>query len=373
MAVNLNGHIGIACSDIQFRLNDAAQTAICGRNMDFPIPMHSKIIKHLIGEEMVSQAPDGNPGFSWKSKYGYLGISAFGNVKDNNSKIAVDGLNTQGLSGGVLTLIKTQYQTVPEGHHHYAISQMDLLDYILGTCTTVKEVKEAISDKYIWGQSFSPLPSPPLLHYSFHDINGDNLVVEFLEGRAVFYDNPNGVLTNDPSFTLQLENLAKYNGLSCDPAPSIVINGLEIPSPGPGSGTIGLPGSSDPQSRFVLLSKIKAFMTENSSLESIPKGISAAVQLLGRVHVIEGEQRVSFNNTPCLESTLWSVIKVLSKNPALYFYTKNNPEIQYINIDQVNFEPEIERPKAIPICTEITFNNITRKFQTGAIPVAEYI
>lgn len=348
----ITGSLGIACSDIQFKLQDG--TPICGRNMDFPNieKMQSRLSIHRIGEEWKSTAPDGSVGFSWKSSIGFLGISAFNSSTDPNSvDDVVDGLNAQGLSGGVLTLQASAYQEVPTGQNSQAITQMDLLPYLLGTCVTVAEVEAAIKNLFVWAIAMPPLPTPPQLHYSFHDRNGDNLVVEFLGGIPQFYPNPIGVLTNDPPFVAQQENLAKYAALSPSPLPSTTLNGVIIPSPGAGSGTIGLPGSTDPQSRYVTLAKLIQFTQENAILKDVWKGVIHAEALLGRVHVIEGEQLIPLANNIYLEATLWSVIKVLGKKLQLVYFSKLDPSMRLVSLSEIDFSPSNGPKIKIPVAS----------------------
>ena len=94
------------CSDFSFQTGK--EEIFCARSMDFYIKMKSDFHVYCRGEIRESLAPDGSKGLSWVSKYGYMGVNAFG-IDD-----PVEGLNEQGLSFGFLTLRCSEYQTVSE-------------------------------------------------------------------------------------------------------------------------------------------------------------------------------------------------------------------------------------------------------------------
>ena len=57
----------LACSDFQLISDDG--TIVCGRAMDFIMPMKSQILVFNRGMNMSSEAPDGFIGLQWTSKY----------------------------------------------------------------------------------------------------------------------------------------------------------------------------------------------------------------------------------------------------------------------------------------------------------------
>lgn len=365
MNVTISSPFSLACTDFQFRLDNEEKTPICGRNMDFPEAMNSRISIHRQKEQWVSRGPDKETGFSWEVQYGFIGFSAFSTsmfpylIDD-----VVDGLNERGLSGAVLTLNATKYQTVPPDQHHYALTQMDVLPYILSACSTVKDVKEALQGKYVWAAPFPGLATPPLLHYSFHDKEGNSLVLEYIDGYPVFTDNRIGVLTNDPTLPQQIENLQNYAYLSAEQLPETIINGYVIPSKGSGSGTIGLPGSTDPQSRFVTSAKLLELTQKYAPLKSYEEGIMRAQSILGRVHVIDGEQIRTVGNLKYFESTLWSVIKVLGEQLMLCYFSKSDPSMRRIDLKEIDFSESDKPIIKVPISTgKICFINESEKFK----------
>src|SRR5438128_1482619 len=92
------------CSD--FQLKTKRGSIMCGRNMDFMIPMKSQIIVFNRDTNMSSFAPDRSPGLQWTTKYGFVGINAFG------IDIVDEGINEKGLTCGFLTLNGGTYPQV---------------------------------------------------------------------------------------------------------------------------------------------------------------------------------------------------------------------------------------------------------------------
>ena len=98
------------------------------------------------------------------------------------------------------------------------------------------------------------------LHWIISDSKESITVESVLEGIKV-YDNPVGVLTNNPTFDKQLFSLNNYRGLSPKSPENTFSNDLNLDSYSRGMGGIGLPGDLSSQSRFVRV----AFTKMNST------------------------------------------------------------------------------------------------------------
>ena len=88
------------------------------------------------------------------------------------------------------------------------------------------------------------------LHWLIADREG-SLTVESVAEGLMIYENPVGVLTNNPPFPMQMQNLANYRHLSPDPVEATFGPGLSLPQYSRGMGALGLPGDLSSQSRFV--------------------------------------------------------------------------------------------------------------------------
>lgn len=249
------------CTDLRLvRLPDRHVSA---RTLDFGYEVKSKVQVVPRGREFSAITTETDaPTLTWSNSLGYVGMDAFG-----FDWVVCDGLNEAGLSVGTLWLPETKLPTDPP-----ADSGPDVVDFInlagwlLGTCRTVGEVRDALGTVRIWNApvrrmwpSGEPMPDAvkPLVdyafteHLTFHDAHGGDLVVEFLDGQAVFHDNAIGVLTNSPPYDWHTTNLRNYLGLTNVERKPVNLMGMDVTPTGNGSGLLGMPGDVTPASRFV--------------------------------------------------------------------------------------------------------------------------
>lgn len=333
------------CTDFLLQTKDGAY--INGRSMEFAIDLQTTLRVHARNENRISKAPNGNNGIQWTSKYGYVSATAFG------KPLVVDGMNEKGLSFGALWLPKTEYQNIETKEERKALDFIDFGDWVLGSFTTVEEVKEALKQIRIWGHPVAPLKETPPLHISLHDATGNSLVVEFILGEMKVYDNPIGVLTNYPPFDWQLINLQNYIKLTGVNAEPIKIGGMMIGPTGQGSGLIGIPGDWTPPSRFVRITTLKRFaLPADTALD----GVNLACHLLNNVDIPLGTIRNKENEAKPGDFTQWILIKDLT-NQVVYFRSYQGLNLKAINLKKLDFNtPNV---KTIPIDTGKDYIDIT--------------
>lgn len=111
---------------------------------------------------------------SWTSKYGSLTVSQVGKENPNG------GINEAGLVIEQTTLWATQY---PADNGLPVLSELQWIQYLLDTCSTVGEALEA-ARKIRIDQSTSQL------HYLLADRTGNYAIVEFLHGQMCVHAMP---------------------------------------------------------------------------------------------------------------------------------------------------------------------------------------
>ena len=96
------------------------------------------------------------------------------------------------------------------------------------------------------------LPDLPVaqLHWIIAD-KEECITLESLEEGMKIYDNPVGVLTNNPPFNYQMFNLNNYMQLAVENRSNTFSENLELNQYSRGMGGMGLPGDLSSQSRFV--------------------------------------------------------------------------------------------------------------------------
>ena len=88
------------------------------------------------------------------------------------------------------------------------IAQFELIPWILGTCASLAEAKESLSRINLISTPFKKNLPLAQLHWIIADASGAITVESTADGLHV-YDNPVGVLTNNPPFPMHVELLQK--------------------------------------------------------------------------------------------------------------------------------------------------------------------
>jgi len=174
---------------------------------------------------------------------------------------------------------------------------VSIAGWLLGTCRTVADVREALAGVNIWNPQVKQLLPPgasisaamaPLLesvlpeHLAIHDAHGGDIVVEFIDDQMHIYDNPLGVLTNSPTFDWHVTNLRNYVNLTNVNAAPVNIAGFDVTQTGNGSGLLGIPGDVTPPSRFIRAVVMSEVITKVSDARA---AVNEAFHALGLVSV----------------------------------------------------------------------------------------
>lgn len=133
----------------------------------------------------------------------------------------------------------------------------ELFWLILGSCENLSQARALLEQVQLVAEPFAEnLPLAPL-HWHIADSTGALVAEPTAQGLQIWED-PVGVLTNNPPFSYQLTRLCDFQALSpCQPknqfAPAVTLH-----SYGQGMGAMGLPGDWSPSSRFVRAAFLKA-------------------------------------------------------------------------------------------------------------------
>ena len=215
-----------ACTDFQIKANDGA--IITARSMEWGVDMQSQL--HIYprhgGAGSWTCGPGGSYGASWVKQYGYVGADCY------KRDMVIDGMNEKGLSVGGLWFPGAVYQNPNPEQHKDAINVLDLSGWMLAQFATIDEVKFALKNIVVFAQREPEIKAIPTIHFALHDAQGKNAVIEFIDGKLQFYDNPNGVLTNAPSFDWHMTNLCNYLMLSPDNPRPITVGNTVLAPPG---------------------------------------------------------------------------------------------------------------------------------------------
>ena len=119
-----------------------------------------------------------------------------------------DGINEKGLGMAGLNFVGNAHYFKPvQGFDN--VAQFEFIPWILSRCATVREARGLLSRINLTDEAYSPQLPPAQLHWIIAD-RDEAITVESMSGGLKIYDNPVGVLTNNPPFDRQMLALSNY-------------------------------------------------------------------------------------------------------------------------------------------------------------------
>ena len=130
----------------------------------------------------------------------------------DNYPLYYDAINEKGLGMAGLNFVgNAHYQPLSDSEEN--IASFEFIPWILGQCATVKEVRSFLGRMNLCDTPFSDQFPSSSLHWLIAD-RSESITVECVADGMKIYDNPVGVLTNNPPFDMQLFQLNNYMQLS---------------------------------------------------------------------------------------------------------------------------------------------------------------
>ena len=240
-----------------------------------------------------------------------------------------DAVNEKGLCMAGLNFVGNAVYGKPESGKEN-VAQFEFIPWILGQCATVKEAKKLLAAIRLTDTPFSRQLPVSQLHWLIADKEQAITVEAVAEGLRV-YDNPVGVLTNNPPFDMQLQRLCDYMGLSAKEPENRFSADLQLKGYSRGMGALGLPGDLSSASRFVRA----AFVKMNSrSGDSEAESVSQFFHILGSVdqqrgccQVKPGEYEITIYTSCC------------NADQGIYYYTTyENQQITAVNMHRCDLD-----------------------------------
>ena len=315
------------CTAITFHTKDH----YFGRNLDF---------EHGFGE-VVTVTPRNFP-FAFrcveglKTHYAIIGMAAV----DNGYPLYYDGTNEKGLSmAGLYFPGNAVY--LPERQDKDNITPFEFIPWILGSCADLLQAEEKLKNLNLVDIPYSSqFPLSPL-HWIIADRKRSITVEPTAEGIKI-YENPVGVLTNNPHFDFHMYNLAGYLNLTREEPVSRFAPDYALQPYSRGMGAMGLPGDLSSASRFVRA----AFVKLNSVCKDTETAsVSQFFHILGSVAQQEGCARVG----NAFEKTIYT--SCCNTNKGIYYYTTYENS-QITGISMHNTDIDSTKLSVFPLITE---------------------
>ena len=241
------------------------------------------------------------------SHYAILGMAHV--VEDH--PLYFDAFNEKGLAMAGLNFVgNAYYRKAAEGKDN--VASFEFIPWILAQCASVQEARTLLDRINLTDTAFSQELPPSRLHWLLAD-SREAIVVESVKEGLRIYEDPAGVLTNDPPFDEQMFQLNNFMHLSVKQPENRFSEKLDLKAYSRGMGALGLPGDLSSQSRFVraAFTKLNSVcgMSEAESVSQFFHILGSVEQVMGCCEVSEGEY----------ERTLYTCC--CNTDKGIYYYT----------------------------------------------------
>ena len=321
------------CTAITYATNDH----YFGRNLDLE---HSYI-------EAVTITPRNYPFLfrhvgSISSHFAMIGMAA---VVDNYP-LYYDATNEHGLSMAGLNFPGNAVY-LPEDKTHDNISPFEFIPWILIQCKNVSDARNLLEQINLVNTNFSAeLPLSPL-HWIIAD-QCHSIVAEPTCDGIRIYDNPVGVLTNNPPFNYHMYNLSNYLNITHKEPVNRFSDTVDIKAYSRGMGAMGLPGDLSSSSRFIKAAFTKLNSVSKSDEQS---SVTQFFHILSSVAQQEGCVQVGND----FEKTIYT--SCCNTDKCIYYYTTySNRQINAVHL--FNEDLTGTSIKQFPLCLEQNFRYI---------------
>jgi choloylglycine hydrolase len=219
----------------------------------------------------------------------------------NNFPLYFDATNEKGLSmAGLNFPDNADYK--PFHNELNNITPFEFIPYILGKCKNIYEALDELEKINLVNISFSEnLPLSPL-HFIISD-KTKSITVESVKDGLKIYENPVGVLTNNPTFDYHLMNLNNYMTLNEGKCENKFSDELKFNNYSLGLGALGLPGDFSSPSRFIKATfvkyKSKLGSSEKENVNQFFHILNSVAMPKGCVLVRDGEYEYTRYSSCC--------------------------------------------------------------------------
>ena len=279
-----------------------------------------------------------------KEHYAIIGAAHI----SNDYPLYYDAVNEKGLCMAGLNFVgNAHYRDKIQGKDN--IEQFEFIPWILCQCASVEEAKKLLGKINLDNEPFSEDMPLAQLHWIIAD-QENAVTVESVEDGLKIYDNPVGVLTNNPPFDEQMFQLNNYMSLSSKTPENCFSKKLPLHAYSRGMGALGLPGDLSSQSRFVRA----AFVKMNSvSKESEYESVSQFFHILGAVDQQRGCCDVGGGK---FEITIYT--SCCNANKGIYYYTTyDNHQITAVDMYKEKLEGTLLVRYPFISCEQIKMQN----------------
>lgn len=212
-----------------------------------------------------------------------------------------DAVNEKGLGIAGLNFVgNARYAAPQDGRQN--VAQFEFIPWLLRQCATLAEARQLLQAVNLTGTPFSAHFPAAQLHWLLADATGA-LTLEPTAAGLQIYENPVGVLTNNPLFPQQLFALNNYMHLSPRQPENTFAPDVPLQAYSRGMGALGLPGDLSSPSRFVRAAFVRAnarsAQTEDASVSQFFHILTSVEQQRGCCELDDGQYEITLYSSCC--------------------------------------------------------------------------
>lgn len=312
---------------------DNGKTIVVGRNVDWIEDPKTDLWALPRGVKRTGTVK--GKAAEWTSKYASLVGIAYNSLVNT-------GINEKGLTANCLWLATGDHGARDESVPGISESEWPL--FYLDNFATVAEAVEYTKahPMQVRGTRLGPPPTPlSMQHLTLQDATGDSAVIEYVNGElTIFHDRKYRIVTNEPTYDLQIKNLKQYEGF-----------GGEKP----------LPGTTEAADRFVR----GAYY-----LSHLPKPDSERAAIAGMLSVMRSMAQPMGTPDPArpnISMTVSTAVFDLTRR-GVYFQAASSPYPIWVLIDKLNLAEGQPALKLENLSTVDRIGDVSDKMEKVKVP-----
>lgn len=262
---------------------------------------------------------------SIQSHYAMIGMAHI----EQDYPLYHDAVNEKGLAMAGLNFVGNAYYSErKDGKDN--IAQFEFIPWVLSQCADVEQARDLIENINLRDTAFNDNLPVAQLHWIISD-RYQTITVESVKSGMKIYDNPVGILTNNPPFDMQMMALNNYMGLSVKSPENKFSEKLDLKVYSRGMGAMGLPGDLSSQSRFVRAAFVKMNSVSGSGeAESVSQFfhiLNSVDQQRGCCDVGDEKYEITIYTSCC------------NTDKGIYYYTSyDNHQITAVDMHKENLD-----------------------------------
>ena len=282
--------------------------------------------EHSFGEEVVL-APRNYPFFFTNGRHlaSHYAIIGMAYVREDYP-LYFDAMNEKGLCVAGLNFVGNAYFGKPEEACDN-VAVYEFIPWLLSQCENVQDARLLLEKINLTDTPFNDALPTAQLHWLLADRN-QSVTVECMKDGLHIHNNPVGVLTNNPPFPFQMQNLNNFLHLSAKKPENKFSSELDFDIYSKGMGAMGLPGDWSSQSRFV-----RAAFVKMNSASAENEATDQFFHILGSVNQVKG---CTVTDEGC-EYTVYT--SCMNADKGIYhFTTYNNRTISSVHMHSTDID-----------------------------------